>query len=51
MSTSRILDLCRTGRITPAQVAMLMQLRRELAWRPRPWWERACVVLWRAMWA
>lgn len=38
-------DLVRSGRITPADGARLLELRRELAWRRRPWWERALLRL------
>lgn len=33
--TSRILDMCREGRITPHDAAMLLELRRQIAWRRR----------------
>jgi hypothetical protein len=33
-------DLVRQGRITPAQGALLLQLRAEIAYARKPWWER-----------
>lgn len=44
-STSRILDLRRSGRITPEQGAMLLELRRLITRRRRPWWDRALTVM------
>lgn len=43
-------DLVREGRITPADGALLLELRRELAWRRKPRWERALTVFWRMLW-
>lgn len=40
-ATSLIHDLVLSGRITPAQGAMLLQLRAELAYARKAWWERA----------
>lgn len=45
MSAPRILDLTRTGRISPETGALLLELRRRIAWRRRPWWERAVITL------
>lgn len=45
MSVHVVHDMVRTGRITPAQGAMLLQLRREIAWARQPWWVRALRVL------
>jgi hypothetical protein len=43
--TSLILDLTRSGRITPSDGAALLEMRRLLAWRQLPWWERLLIVL------
>lgn len=48
--TSMIHDWHRQGRITACQAAQLLQLRREIVWRRRPWWDKAitfaiCLVL------
>lgn len=43
--TSRIRDLVRSGRITPEQGAWLLQLRDEIAWRRKPWWAKALIVI------
>lgn len=40
MSYSRIVELVITGRITPAQGAILLEMRREIQRRRRPWWLR-----------
>ena len=45
MTVSRILDLTRTGRISPETGALLLELRQRIAWRSRPWWQRALIVL------
>lgn len=39
-SFGSIQDLVRHGYITPAQGADLYEVRRLLAWRRRPWWDR-----------
>ena len=44
MTVSRILDLTRTGRLSPEDGAMLFELRRMIAWRRRPWWQRWLTV-------
>src|SRR5689334_8420354 len=42
-----ISDLVISGRITPEQGAWLYELRHEIAWRRKPWWERALLrLLW-----
>lgn len=41
MSVSAIHDMVRANRITPAQGAMLLQLREELRLARRPWWVKA----------
>jgi hypothetical protein len=46
----RVHDHVREGRITPAQGAMLLELREELRLRRRPWWRRALSFLWKALW-
>lgn len=33
-------DLVVSGRLTPEAGATLLELRRRLEWRRRPWWER-----------
>lgn len=43
--TSRIRDMVRSGRITPEQDAWLLQFRREILWRRKPWWKKAAIVL------
>jgi len=49
MSVSRIMDLVREGKITTAQGALLMELRRRIAWSRRPLWYRAGAVMLRAL--
>lgn len=49
MSVSLIHDLVRSGRMTPADGALLIEFRRELAHRRRPWWVKAVEVLARAV--
>ncbi len=49
MSVDRIFAMVREGRATPKQGAMLLQLRRELAWRRLPWWDRALRITWRVL--
>jgi len=44
LSASRIHDLTRTGRISPETGARLLELRQRIAWRRRPWFERAMIV-------
>jgi hypothetical protein len=41
---SLIHDLVRTGRATPEQGAMLIELRQRLLWKRRPWWQRLLIV-------
>lgn len=48
-ATSLIHDHVRCGRITPEQGSWLLELRRELAWRRRPRWQRALILLVRAV--
>lgn len=48
-TTSLIHSMVRDGRITPEQGALLLEYRRLLAWKRRPWWERAAIVAWRAV--
>lgn len=43
-------DHVREGRITPDQGADLLELRRHLRWKRRPWWERAIITIWRTIW-
>ena len=43
--TSLIQDMVRSGRITPEQGARLLQLRSEIAWARKPWWEKALIVI------
>lgn len=38
--TTTIIELVHSGRITAADGAFLLELRRELAWRRLPWWDR-----------
>lgn len=45
-----IRDHVRMGRITADQGVDLLELRALLRWKRRPWWERAAVTLWRALW-
>ena len=40
-------DLVRRGRITPHDAAMLLELRRMLAWGRRPWRSKLGAVVWR----
>lgn len=47
-TTSLIHSMVRDGRITPREAALLLEYRRLLAWKRRPWWERAAIVAWRA---
>lgn len=35
-----ISDLCKCGRITPEQGALLYEIRRLHEWKRRPWWDR-----------
>lgn len=42
-------DLVRSGRCTPEQGAMLLEMRRLVAWKRRPWWSRAIEVMARAV--
>jgi hypothetical protein len=37
---AKIRELVHSGRITAADGAQLLELRRMLAWRRRPWWDR-----------
>jgi len=37
---AKIRELVHSGRITAADGAQLLDLRRLLAWRRRPWWDR-----------
>lgn len=47
MTRQSVSDLVRTGHITPEQGAWLLELRREIAWRRSPWWQRALLrLLW-----
>lgn len=47
IGTRTIYDLVRSGRITPAEGALLMQLRAEIEYARKPRWERALRFLWR----
>lgn len=49
MSVSAIHDLVRSGRATPEQGAMLIELRQRLAWRRLPWWRKALTIAARAV--
>lgn len=44
MTVSRILDLTRTGRLSPETGAILLELRHRIAWCRRPWWQRGLIV-------
>ena len=46
---SLVHQLVREGRVTPDQGAMLLEFRRQIAWSRLPWWQRAGLVLWRAV--
>jgi hypothetical protein len=46
MSIDRIHDLVRSSRITPSDGALLLELRRVIAWRRLPWWKRLLHALW-----
>lgn len=43
--TLNIHDLVCSGRITPAQGAMLYEFRRLVAWYRLSWWERLAIIL------
>ena len=45
MSASAILNAVRSGRMTAERGAMLLELRRELAWRRQPLWFRIVMGL------
>lgn len=47
--TSMIHDMARQGRITASQAAWLLELRRELAWRRRPWWDKTLTIMFRML--
>ncbi len=49
MSVHLIHDLVRTGRATPAQGALLLQLRAELQWARLPWWRKALAIVGRVI--
>lgn len=51
IGVQRIHDLVREGRITAGQGSDLLELRRLLRWRRRPWWERAAITIWRMLWS
>lgn len=40
-----IYDLVRDGRATPRQGALLLELRRLLQWKRKPWWNKAVVLM------
>lgn len=42
-------DLVCSGRITAEQGARLLELRRLIAWKRMPWWERTLIVLCKAV--
>ena len=46
---SLIHNLVREGRATPEQGSMLIELRQRLLWKRRPWWQRALIILGRAV--
>lgn len=43
-------DLVRTGQLTPEQGAWLLEVRRRIIWKRKPWWKRAVIVIWRMLW-
>lgn len=45
MSVQLIHDLVCSCRITSADGALLLQLRHELQWARRPWWEKAALFV------
>jgi hypothetical protein len=45
VSASTINDLTRTGRISPAQGAQLMELRAVIRWYRQPLWKRIALRL------
>jgi hypothetical protein len=49
VSVSLIDDMVSSGRITPADGARLLELRRLVAWRRKPWWQRWAIIAWRAV--
>ncbi len=48
-AVQRIHDLVREGRMSPATGAYLLELRRELRWRRRPWYAKAWSFLGRML--
>jgi hypothetical protein len=47
MSVAHVQQLVSSGRVTPAEGALLLELRYEIAWRRKPWWHRLIIVLFR----
>lgn len=44
-AVQRVHDLVREGRISAHDGAMLLELRRQIAWRRLPWWVRWLDIL------
>lgn len=44
-----VMDLLSSGRITPQDAMLLLELRRRLAWARLPWWHKALVVVGRIL--